>query len=70
MQFVCVSVCVCVRLALLVKKKMEPNGCTDLDADFAKRLFTKLAKTLLKLVTMGFGHSDSISIFLHKVSNP
>ena len=50
LQFVCVSVCLCVRLCLLTK--FQPNGCTDLDAVLAKRLFSTLAQNLLKLVTM------------------
>ena len=55
LQFVCVSVylsvCLCVRLCLW--RKFQPNGCTDLNAVFAKRLHSTLARTLLKLVTLG-----------------
>ena len=39
LQFVCV--CVCVRLCLWTK--FQSNGCTDLDAVFAKRLLSTLA---------------------------
>ena len=51
---VCVSacLCVCVSSSVLVKK-FQPNGCTDLDAVFTKRLLTALTRTLLKLVTLG-----------------
>ena len=48
---VCMSVWVCVRLCLWTK--CQPNECTDLDAVFAKRLLSTLARTLLKLVTLG-----------------
>ena len=48
---VCVSVCLCVRHFLWTK--FQPNGCTDLDAVFAKWLLTALAQTLLNLVTLG-----------------
>ena len=60
LQFVCVSVCVCVGVCVCVSvcpdflwTKLQPNGCTDLDAVFAKWLLTALAQTLLKLVTLG-----------------
>ena len=46
---VCLCVCLCVRLCLLTK--FQTNGCIDLDAVFAKRLLSTLARTLLKLVT-------------------
>ena len=49
--YVCVSVCLCVRKFLWTK--FEPNGCTDLNAVFAKWLFNALAQSLLKLVTLG-----------------
>ena len=49
LQFVCV--CVCVQLCLWTK--FQPNGCTDLDSVFTKRLLSTLALTLLKLVTLG-----------------
>ena len=50
--FVCVCVCVCVSVCLSVCVSVslmacEQNGCTDLDAVFAKRLLTALARTLL-----------------------
>ena len=51
LQFVCVSVCVSVRLCLWTK--FQPNGWTDLDVVFAKWLLTALTRTLLKLVTLG-----------------
>ena len=59
---VCVCLCVC---PTLLVNKFQPNGSTDLDAVFAKRLLSILARTLLKLVTLvkGQGHSGSISIF-------
>ena len=47
---VCVSVCVFVSECLWTK--FQPNGCTDLNAIFAKRLFNILARTLWKLVTL------------------
>ena len=55
LQFVCVCVCVClyVCVQLCLWTKFQPNGCTDLDAVFAKRLLSTLAQTLLKLVTLG-----------------
>ena len=46
-----VCVCVCVRLCLWLK--LRPNGCTDLDAVFAKQLLSTLAQTLIKFVTLG-----------------
>ena len=60
---VCLCVCLCVRLCLWTK--FQPNGCTDLDAVFAKRLLSTLVRTLLKLMTLGQGqgHSGSKSIF-------
>ena len=56
LQFV--SVCVCVSVCLSVCPdflwtKFQPNGCTDLDAVFTKWLLTTLARSLLKLVTLG-----------------
>ena len=48
----CVCVCVCVCPEFLWTK-FQPNGCTDLDAVFAKQLLTTLSRTLLKLVTLG-----------------
>ena len=67
LQFVCVSVCVCmcVCFQLFLWTKFQLNGCTDLDAVFAKCLLSTLARTLLKLViwVKGQGHSASISIF-------
>ena len=59
---VCVFVCLSVCPALLVNK-FQRNGCTDLDAVFAKWLLTALAQTLLNLVTLGQGHGDVIPIF-------
>ena len=44
LQFVCVSVCLCVRHFLLTK--FQPNGCTNLDAVFAKWLLPALAQTI------------------------
>ena len=55
LQFVCVSVCLCVCLSVCPKflwTKFQPNGCTDLDAVFAKWLLTILAQNLLNLVTL------------------
>ena len=51
LQFVCVSVCLCVGHFLWTK--FQPNGCTDLDAVFPKWLLLALAWTLLNLVTLG-----------------
>ena len=48
---VCLCVCVCVRLCLWTK--FQPNSYIDLDAVFAKQLFSTLARTLLKFVTFG-----------------
>ena len=48
---VCLSVCLCVRHFLWTK--FQPNGCTDLNAIFAKWLLSALARTLLNLVTLG-----------------
>ena len=42
---------VCLSISLFTK--FQPNGCTDLDAFFAKRLLIALAQTLLKFVTLG-----------------
>ena len=55
LQFVCVSVCVCVCVSVrtFLWTKFQPNGCTDLDAVFAKWLLPLLAQTLLNLVTLG-----------------
>ena len=55
---VCVSLCVCVCLCVCVSTvflwtKFQPNGCTDLEAVFAKWLLTVLVRILLKLVTLG-----------------
>ena len=59
---VCLSVCVCVCVRACVRvcvsdvflwTKFQPNGWTDLDAFFAKRLLIALARTLLKLVYLG-----------------
>ena len=53
---VCVSVCVYVSVCVCPEflwTKFQPNGWTDLDAVFAKWLLTTLARTLLKLVTLG-----------------
>ena len=47
LQFVYVSVCLCVCVRLLLWTKFQPNGWTDLDAVFAKWLLTALARTLL-----------------------
>ena len=55
-QSLCVSVSV-----------FQPNGCTDLDVVFAKWLLTALARTLLKLVTLGQGHSDVVPIFFNSL---
>ena len=52
LQFVCVSICLSVCPILLVNK-FQPNGCTDLDTIFAKRLLSTLAQTPLKMVTLG-----------------
>ena len=49
---VCVSVCLSVCPAEFLWTKFKPNGCTDLDAIFAKWLLIALAQTLLKLVTL------------------
>ena len=58
------SVCVCVCLTLLVNKIPAER----MDAAFAKRLLTALARTLLKLVTLGQrSRSQGLNIhfFLH-----
>ena len=63
---VCLSVCVCVCPALFLWTKFQPNGYTDLDAVFAKQLHSTLARTLLKLVTLGQrSRSKQSSFFLH-----
>ena len=52
---ICMCVCVCLFVCLCVcmsVNKIQPNGCTDLDAVFAKRLLIAMAQTLLKLVTL------------------
>ena len=69
--YIFTAVCLCERLSIYVCDrlclwtKFQPNGCTDLDAIFAKRLFTPLAQTLWKLVTLvkGQDHRGSIFIF-------
>ena len=48
---VCLSVCVCP--AFFLWTKFQPNRYTDLDAIFTNRLLSLLARTLLKLVTLG-----------------
>ena len=54
LQFVCVSVCVCVWVSdVFLLTKFKPNGYTDFDAVFAKWLLTALAQPLLKLVILG-----------------
>ena len=53
---VCLCVCVCVCVSVCPEflwTKFQPNGCTDLDAFFAKWLLITLAQTLLNLVTLG-----------------
>ena len=53
---VCLCVCVCVCVSVCPEflwTKFQPNGCTDLDAVFAKWLLTAMARTQLKLVTLG-----------------
>ena len=69
--FVCVCVCVCVCMCVCVcvyvcvfnvflLTKFQRNGCTDLDAVFAKWLLTTLARTLLNWWAWikGQGHGD------------
>ena len=56
--YIFTAVCLCVCLSVCVSTVFlwtifQPNGCTDLDAVFAKWLLTALARTLLKLVTLG-----------------
>ena len=51
--FVCVCMCVCVCVRLCLWTIFHPNGCTDLDAVFAKRLLITLARTFLNFVTLG-----------------
>ena len=54
LQFVCVSVCVCVWVSdVFLLTKFKPNGYTDFDAVFAEWLLTALAQPLLKLVILG-----------------
>ena len=55
LQFVCLCVCVCVCVCLSVRllTKCRSNRYTDFDAVFAKQLLTAVARTLLKLVTLG-----------------
>ena len=56
LQFVCVCVCLCVCESVcltLFVNKFQSNGCTDLDEVFTKGLFSSLAQTLLKWVTLG-----------------
>ena len=53
LQFVCVCLSVSLFVRLCLWTKFQPNGWTDLDAVFAKWLLTALARTLLKLVTLG-----------------
>ena len=56
LQFVSVSVCLCMCVSVcpdFLWTKFQPNGCTDLDAVFAKWLLTALALILLKLVILG-----------------
>ena len=43
--------CVCLSVQHFLWTKFQPNGCTDLDAVFAKWLLTALALSLLKFVT-------------------
>ena len=50
---VCLSVCVCLCVQFFLWTKFQPNGCTNLDAVFAKWLLTALTRTLLNLVTFG-----------------
>ena len=63
LQSVCLSVCLCVCMCVrqFLWTKFQPNGFTDLDAVFANGLLNTLARTLLKLVTLG--QSYLISIF-------
>ena len=51
---VCQPVCLSVCLSVCQWTKFQLNGCTDLDAVFARWLLTALAQTLLKLVTFGW----------------
>ena len=45
------SLCVCLFVCLSVsEQKIHPNGCTDLDAVFARWLFTALARQTLKVI--------------------
>ena len=46
---VCVCVCVCLCVYCFLWTKFQPNGCTDLDAVFAKWLLTALARTLYEI---------------------
>ena len=52
--FTSVRLCVCVSVCPeFLWTKFQPNGCTDLDAVFAKWLLPALARTLLNLVALG-----------------
>ena len=56
--YIFTSVCLCVCLSVCLSEvflltKFQPNEWTALDAVFAKWLLTALARTLLKLVTLG-----------------
>ena len=55
LQFVCVSVCLCVCLSSTAceQNPSQTDEFTDLDAIFVKRLLSTLARTRLKLVTLG-----------------
>ena len=51
---VCLSFCLCTCVSdVCLWTKFQPNGWTDSDAVFAKWLLPALARTLLKLVTLG-----------------
>ena len=57
-SYILIAVCLCLSVCLSVCSdvlwtKFQPNGWTDLDAVFAKRLPSTLAQTLLNLVTLG-----------------
>ena len=60
------SVCVCVCPALLVNK-FQPNGCTNLNAVFAKMVAYTTGSNPIEIDdrpwVKGQGHIDSISIF-------
>ena len=51
---VCLSVCERVCLCVCLWTKFQSNECTNLDAVFTRGLFIALARTLLKLVTLGW----------------